>query len=202
VIATEPVDFEWPDGFNFDEPVWLVFGSAVGVKVFFSRLSDLHKSITTSTKIAVIGEKTAMAVAEYGYRVDFVPSEAYGKTLFRELRNRMLQKETAVLYARPEKVNFDPAELLAEHEVRYFPIICYRTVDSSLDEKIVRQLTADDSILFTAPSAVRSYQQQFGKPLPRIVAIGRVTAKEMTRRGWSDISTLPRADIDSVLEFV
>ncbi|MCL2495919.1 MAG: uroporphyrinogen-III C-methyltransferase [Clostridiales bacterium] len=66
---------------------WLLFTSASGVETFFEHRRATNCDIRElgGKKIAVVGERTALALQHYGIRADFVPAVYNGARLAREL---------------------------------------------------------------------------------------------------------------------
>ena len=202
VIATQAIPFSWPDSFKPEDVGWVVFSSAFAVTSFFGRIEELGISLVESTKIAAVGEKTAEALQNRGLHVDHIPSESYGQILFEELAVSVVRPGQSVLYARAAEVNFDPAELFAQHSIRYFAVLCYETVPQKVNAGVVERFSDRDYILFTAPSTVRSYHEQFGPPTAKAIAIGNSTGSEMWKLGWAGFSWLSKPDINLVLEYI
>lgn len=202
LIASIDELFDWPDNLPVKNVDWVVFTSAQGVTSFFRRVEQLRLSLPDRTKYAVVGAKTARALTDLDRVVDFQPSDSYGQLLFEEFVDFIATPTDTVIYARAAEVNYDPAGLFERKGLTYVPIICYRTVSQTVESGSVAQLTNDDYILFTAPSTVDAYQEQFGKPLARPIAIGRSTAAQMNEYGWSGFITMKNADIDNVLEYL
>jgi uroporphyrinogen-III synthase len=202
VIATESVPFDWPANLAAEKIDWVAFSSAVAVASFLNRLQELGVALGENTRVAAVGEKTAEAVELFGHSVSFIPSESYGQALFEELAISIAKSGQVVLYARAEDANFDPSELLADNGVTYHSLICYRTVPRVLPKDAVEGFSGSDYILFTAPSTVRSYHQQFGPPQAKAIAIGNSTSTEMWKHGWTGFSFMAKPDINLVLEYV
>lgn len=202
VIATHPAVFDWPAGFRPEQVDWLVFSSAVGVSSFFDRLEALGIRLADSTRIAAVGEKTAEALADRGSRVDHIPSESYGQVLFEELAVSVVRPGQTVLYARAADVNFDPTEIFAQHGINYVAVVCYETVPQKVNAGVIERFSERDYILFTAPSTVRSFHEQFGPPTAKAIAIGNSTGSEMWKLGWAGFSWLSKPDINLVLEYI
>jgi uroporphyrinogen-III synthase len=202
VIAAQSLPFDWPTDLAPEDIDWVAFSSAVAVSSFLNRLHELGVTLNKNTRIAAVGEKTADAVELFGYSAGFIPSEAYGQALFEELAISVARSGQVVLYARAEDTNFDPAEVLAEHGVAYHSLICYRTVPRVLPKDTVEGFSGSDYILFTAPSTVRSYHEQFGPPRAKAIAIGNSTSTEMWKHGWTGFSFMAKPDINLVLEYV
>lgn len=204
----QPISFELPAGISLDQVDWLFFTSANGVRSFFARFdrasfdSAQGRDADSRTMIAAVGDKTAAALNAAGYVVDFQPTTASGVSLFKEFIESHLNQAGVIVYARAKRVNFDPQELFANTEFTFFPVICYETVSIEVDERVVARLEDKDYILFTAPSAVRTYNEKFGAPTARPIAIGPTTATAMANSGWSEFATMKQPDVDRVLEYL
>jgi uroporphyrinogen-III synthase len=202
VIATQTVAFDWPQNVDPKNVNWVVFSSAVGVTAFFERLKQLGLRLADSTLIAAVGDKTAGALQRFGHTANHVCAKPYGHILFEELAVSIIRPGQTVLYARAADVNFDPAELLAQHDIHYVSVVCYETIPQKVSEGVVQTLSDSDFILFTAPSTVRSYHEQFGPPTAKAIAIGNSTGSEMWKLGWAGFSWLSKPDINLVLEYI
>lgn len=202
LIETSPCDFEWPENLHMTDLDWLVFTSANGVEAFFSGLTRQNRSIKFCTRIAAVGDKTAEAILWHKQKVDFTPDAPYGRSLFEELAGSMLDEEASLMYARGARVNYDPAVLMAKHRIRYFPVVCYETILRPVEKTVVDGLSREDYILFTAPSTIHSYQEQFGRPVAKPIAIGRSTASAMNQYGWAGFITMAQPNVDNVLEYL
>lgn len=202
LISAVALPFDWPQKLDIKQIDWLLFSSANGVNAFLSALTEKSLVLSRNTKIAAVGRKTEKAILSHGLTVDFVPSESYGKVMFNELSEQIDLSGKTVVYARAATINYDPAELLAQKEASYFSIVCYDTKAVSVDRSTVSEFSNNDYILFTAPSTVNSYSQQFGKPLAKSIAIGKTTASEMEVCGWTAASVMREADVEKVLEYV
>lgn len=202
VIATRNIPFSWPEDLKSDTVDWVVFSSAVGVAAFFGRLRELGIELSPAAKFAAVGDKTAEALRELGYSAAHIPAKPYGHVLFEELAASIVRQGQTVLYARAADVNFDPVELFAQHSIRYHALVCYDTVPQKVSEGLVHEFSESDFILFTAPSTVRSYHEQFGPPTAKAIAIGNSTGSEMWRLGWAGFSWLSKPDINLVLEYI
>lgn len=202
VITICDVPFEWPVSLDASDVDWVFFTSANGVQSFFNRLRAVGLQLTEHTQFASVGKKTSLSLEEHGFSADFEPSDAYGQLLFEEAVDSLLEHGDTVIYARGADVNYDPTELFEKRGIHYIPLVCYETASQTVHPETVARLTSSDYILFTAPSAVTAYHEQFGKPLARPIAIGRSTAATMNRYGWFGFITMRSADIDNILEYV
>jgi uroporphyrinogen-III synthase len=202
LIAIQQLRFEWPPRLSTVSPDWVLLSSAAGVSSFLDNLHTHGIALPSTVRYAAIGETTAEAIRANGLDVSFVPSEAYGSVLFTEFLKNVVRVNDIVVYARAVDVAYDPAPLFAEYGIEYIPLICYSAVSNAVDPKVIGGFDRGDYLLFTAPSAVRSYHEQFGNPMMNAVAIGHSTGSEMERQGWSGYTTLPTPEIRRILELV
>ncbi len=202
LITIKSIPFDLPADVSLEKVDWLLFSSANGVEAFFTRVSELGLKKDYHTRIGTVGAKTAEAVYKFGYTVDFIPSEAYGTLFFPEFIDGPYEKGQTVLYARGREVNFDPLPLFMDRQASYVPIVCYQGIANRLEPSTVENLTGNDCILFTAPSSVRAYQQLFGAPKARIIAIGRTTAAEIENFGWPVANIMATPSVDNILEYI
>ena len=199
VIETRPLAFSWPKELAAN-PDWVVVSSAAGVRSFVEGCQTLGRTDYLNFKYAAIGDKTAEALRDLNITPAVISSHAYGEALFEELVARYVQSGQSVLYARGAEINYDPADLLASRQIRYFPVICYETISLKVDKETIDSFSPHDFVLFTAPSAVRTFHRQFGVPKVRTIAMGTTTGAEMMQFGWPNPLLLARPDISTVLE--
>ena len=63
---------------------WIIFSSSNGIKFVDDRLRNLNSSLkecSKKIKIAVVGEKTALTLSDFGIEADFVPPEFVAESL-------------------------------------------------------------------------------------------------------------------------
>tara|TARA_B100000212_G_scaffold292583_1_gene234623 strand:- start:32 stop:829 length:798 start_codon:yes stop_codon:yes gene_type:complete len=63
---------------------WIIFSSSNGIKFVDKRLRYLNSSLkncSKKTKIAVVGEKTAKTLGDFGIKADFIPPEFVAESL-------------------------------------------------------------------------------------------------------------------------
>ena len=63
---------------------WIIFSSSNGIKFVEKRLRYFHSSLkecSKKTKIAVVGEKTAKTLDDFGIKADFIPPEYIAESL-------------------------------------------------------------------------------------------------------------------------
>ncbi|MEE1113786.1 MAG: uroporphyrinogen-III C-methyltransferase [Eubacterium sp.] len=207
---------------------WLVFTSANGIRIFFrtyfGRGGDIRD--LADKKFAVIGTGTADALAEYGIRADFIPTEYISDVFGRELGERLTAPESEgtgdprVLILRA--VNGAPAltEELRKHGVAYTECGIYDTGAIGSAGGGTREEDCD-YLIFSSGSGVRAWAERTGAisanpEMPdctgtessnskasertKVVCIGRSTEEEF--RKYSDRPCLvpEKHTIEGILE--
>jgi uroporphyrinogen-III synthase len=151
---------------------WLVFTSANGVRMCFERLISLgyHVKSIGEVRMAAIGPATAMALEQYGAKVDLVPAqyiaEATASTLIEDARKRGEPLEgKRVLLVRAAEARDVLIHELQRVGVEVDVVAAYRTIGiDKADERgqmILRQLETQelDIVTFTSSSTVRNFMQ-------------------------------------------
>ena len=187
---------------------WLVFTSPSGVHIFFDALfecSDVRA--LGGVKIAVIGQGSKDALAEYGVKADHVPSVFDGETLGRELAE-ILSPDARVLIPRAAIGNRELVEELSKVQgVAIDDIPTYDTLPVTspvIDETSLLEAGEVDFVVFTSASTVRSFAAGLEPmDLSRVnaVCIGKQTqaaAESFGMRTW----TAKQAGIESLADCV
>jgi uroporphyrinogen-III synthase len=200
VVTIHDIPFEWPTQLAEKSPDWILFSSSAGVTSFCNQLERSSVSLPETVRIGTIGKKTTEAAVERGLRVAFQPSQSYGETLFKEFIDTVIQGGETVVYARAIETAFDPASLFAEKNIRYFPMCCYDVRPNAVESSIIESFDPEDYLLFTSPTAVCSFHEQFGVPKMTAIAIGNTTGDAMRQHGWHEHHMLDVPDITRVLE--
>jgi len=202
LTKTQEFPFEWPATIPPNTVDWLVFTSGIAVDAFYRQLGPVESAELKAARIAVIGGRSSQYLVQRGIECDHIASYPAARVLFEELCHELLSSGDIVVHPRPEIVATEPEGLLKIRGIHYVPIVCYRTIASAIDTKVVKTLTPDDFILFTSPSAIRVYHEAFGQPAARPVAIGPTTAASMNQYGWLGFITMKEAHVESILEYL
>lgn len=193
---------------------WAVFTSRHGVLAFMKALKAAQMDLRRLSHIrfAVIGAKTAEALAEYGIYADLISAAETGKALAEELRAELEREQdiSQVVYFKAETAPDSLEAVLA-------PVCSYRTVAAYRNEAadIASQLTETaekterkhfDAAFFSCASSVDRLWDSvdaaalFGKNRTTMYAIGSSTAAALRRRG-ADEPVLPaKADLEAMAE--
>ena len=194
-----PIPFELPKGVSIDSADWLLFTSKNGVDSFFVQS---NQQVPKDIKIAVIGKGTEEAVRKYNYNIAFMPDSSVGKDFFTQFTSTTDLSRKTILYFRAEHILTQPEEYFNTSDCQFHQIVCYKTIECKLPKETLEKFSADDYLFFTAPSAVDSFNRQFGKPKAKIIAIGETTEEAILNIKWEISKRLEKPDIESVLEYI
>jgi uroporphyrinogen III methyltransferase / synthase len=172
---------------------WIVFTSAHGVAVFFSRLHAVGGDARRlgRARLAVIGMATAQALAAHGLFADLVPEAFRGEALGDALAPQVSGRR--VLLPRAEGAREVLANILASAGANVVDVPTYRVRPVTELCGRVRGLLgagAIDAITFTSPSTVRGFHALLDGGAratgdARIACIGPVTAEAARALGWN-----------------
>jgi len=169
---------------------WVMWTSANGVRFFMEHLKQLSLSLPKEMKFAVVGEKTARALKDYGYSADFIPevytAESLAEGMGQEPSVRILLPVGKLardnLGEKLRKIGFSIERL------NVYDTLCNEAIKPRLHRLILDN--AIDVVTFASPSAVRFFlilTQSLDMKLfwQRVVVacIGKVTAEEVEHHG-------------------
>ncbi len=172
---------------------WIVFTSAKGVRIFFDWLCSLGKDgrVFGSARMAVIGNRTAEKLAEFGIKADFVPGSFTSSQLGKGLLGFANREGRKMLLLRSEQASAELAEILQKGgaevtETSVYTVEPRRSDADSLKDKI--KSNEIDWVTFASPSSVRSFFDQVDKDLidsseVKVASIGPVTSGQLKTLG-------------------
>jgi len=127
-------------------------------------------------QIYSIGDGTSRAAGEFGFAQIYTAKNAHGNDFAAEIAPFLKGKK--ILFLRARATASSVGEILRENGVNLMQIIAYENVFKPLKEE--QKPPKNSVIIFTAPSAVRNFTQNFGwDESYKAVAIGLTTAKEL-----------------------
>ncbi|WP_343753710.1 uroporphyrinogen-III synthase [Lentibacillus halophilus] len=141
---------------------WLFFTSVNGVHCFFQLLNfyNIDKAVLAESKLAAVGQKTAKALDEYGYQVDFIPSVYNAETMRNEFNYSNTHTDEHILLIKGNRSRRVLPDWFKEQGIPFEQMEVYETArnDASKDE-LNRQLRYNhpDIITFTSPSSVDAF---------------------------------------------
>lgn len=194
---------------------WLVFTSAIGVKVFFGQMVrqgfDMRRLLGNpkgKVMLAAIGQATAAALKEHGLIADMVPEVYCAASLGAELaeKARVGSRVTIVRAAMGSEELLPP---LKQAGLEVLDVPLYETVyetHEQIREKIKDLFHAGeiDAVTFTSASTVKGFVNALG-PLEyqaiHAVCIGEQTAAQAKKYGFK-LLVSKRASIDGMVELI
>ena len=175
---------------------WIVFTSPNGVRGFFKSFFEKYKDIRClgPSRIACVGKATAAELDRVHIQTDILPDEATGDALAEALLAADNLENLKLLLVTGNR-NRDTLEqrLITDGQAIVDTFTVYETKDadaaSASDIESFREKGAD-AVVFASPSAVESFVSQLsrlkpreGATLPKVVAIGPVTAAAVKQAG-------------------
>lgn len=168
LIETSVRQSQLPD---FDGYGWLIFTSANSADAF----GQLH--VTTTAKMAAVGEKTAEKLIQYGYKVDFVPSTYSADVFVQEFPEVAAGAKCLFIKGSLAKSTIVTMPLQVDEWIIY---------ETALKIENARELSqlAGIIVVFASPSAVKAYKEAGGNfNAIRTAAIGHVTEQSIITSG-------------------
>ena len=175
---------------------WAGFTSVTGVTALFELLAESGRDVRElgAAKIAAIGKATADALRAHGLRVDYVP-EIYDGV---HLAEGLAERGGKVLMFRAKSESDDVGAAFRNYGIDAEHVCIYR-IDSV---QLVHIPKFSDIIIFTSASTVRGFCENSTMRNVKAVCIGRQTADEALRLGFTGVVIAEQADIDSLVKAV
>ena len=166
---------------------WFIFTSQSGVQAFHEKMKRYNvDSSFFRAKIAVVGSKTATAMEEIGFTVDFVPNTFSADVFVQEFPS-VISSEDNCLFIRGNLAKTTISDGLV-NLVNIWTI--YETVELEENiEQVKKTLKGGHncSIIFTSPSTVEAFHHRIGKDTGydrfTICAIGHITKNYLNSLG-------------------
>ncbi len=132
---------------------WLILTSANAVKVLSDHITS--GSMPPSLKLAAVGPKTANAMSQLGWRVDFVPERYVAEAILPGLGNLAGLR---VLLARGDLARPELPEGIRDRGGQVTDLLVYRTLPASADAEGLEKIRGGVDILtFTSSSTVHNF---------------------------------------------
>jgi uroporphyrinogen III methyltransferase / synthase len=174
---------------------WVLFTSRNAVRFIAERLAELDCALCcsgqSSPRVAAVGESTAEAARQKGWRVDCVPQKQDGESLARELHESLAGRR--VLLPRSDRADDRLAISLEKSGANVREVVAYLTLaPESFDGAIAERLLQGnvDWVVFASPSAFHNLSHGLGdkevvalSSRVHFLAIGPTTAKAMRAAG-------------------
>ena len=195
LIKTVPINFDFSH---------IVFTSANGVKIFFEYLQKSKTDIRTlrDTKFAVVGKKTADALASYGIYADMVPQIHSGLELAR-LMCEKCSKNDNILLIRAENGASTIPNILSENNVNFTDMHLYKTeTDNTKQELLNLCLNDTDYVILSSGSAAMAFSEMADTSNVKLISIGNETTKSAEKCGLKIYKTADNATAESIIDCI
>jgi len=187
---------------NFSD---IVFTSINGIQAVFANNANAIAASFQDKRIAVVGEKTANTLKEYGLQADIIPKEASQHGLIKAYQEQGLPQ--SLLFFRAEDGSDTLLECLQSQNVKTQLITAYRSIcPTESNTEILAMLennTIDASLLGSSKTA-QHYLQRIGNlelaNRPALVAISQQVADAADKLGLKVQIIAKHANFPSMLE--
>lgn len=191
---------------------WLIFTSANGVNYFFSRLEQagLDSRALFGKQICAIGSGTALALAKFGIKADFVPGEYRAEGIWACIKDHVQPGDKVLLPRAAEARNLLPDEL-QKAGIETVVVPAYETVIGEADGEALQKALAQgniDAVTFTSSSTVKNTVQLLGDKAAdllnktKIAAIGPITADTCKEQGLQVTAVAEKYTIEGLIDAV
>ena len=205
IIKTVPVNYEKLSGIDLSDYTYIVFSSASGVNIFFDYLAKLKIDTRTFSgiKFAVIGAKTAEALANHGIYADCVPELSDSSALAAVLREELTEKDN-VLLLRAEEASLVIPQMLESKGIPFLDFALYRTeTDFSKREALGVYANETDYIILSSGSAARAFSEMIETQISaKFISIGAKTTEEAKKYGIEIYKTAKTASAEGIVECI
>ena len=192
---------------RIDSYHWLVFTSSNAVEAVLNRIAVARVPIAHSrAKIAAVGQTTAAALENAGFKVDYVPEKYVAESLVETFPDDVEAKR--FLLARAETARDVIPAALRAHGATVDVVDAYRNgIPASAPEDLSRALILPlDGAAFTSSSTVSHLAQtarSAGVPFPfpgvRAISIGPVTSQTLRESGWPPAAEANPHDVPGLI---
>lgn len=163
---------------------WVMFTSQVTVREFHHLMDANGIKWSGTTRRAAVGKKTARAMGELGWRVDFVGDVADAVSLAEQFAQENKGQIGKVLFPCGQAAGNDLEAGLAPAVLEMERLVCYDMIPHPQLTSVIRGLPDPDAIVFTSPQAARFLLKE--RPLSKdtlAVSIGPATSEALLSLG-------------------
>lgn len=186
---------------------YVVFCSHNGVQSFLGRVFDTGKDLRqlSGSKIAVVGEKTALSLAQYHIRADIVPENFRAESLAQTVANEVQGKR--VLIVRASRGRDVLAESLSRSGANVTQLTAYQHRDvETLDPLIAEMASAGQIhwITLTSSASAESAARLFGENMNqmKIATLSPVTSSQVRQLGFDVDAEADPYTMDALAECI
>ena len=203
LIKTVPINFDLFSKADIAHTTYSIYKCKC-VKIFFEYLQKSKTDIRTlrDTKSAVVGKKTADALASYGIYADMVPQIHSGLELAR-LMCEKCSKNDNILLIRAENGASTIPNILSENNINFTDMHLYRTeTDNSKQELLNLCLNDTDYVILSSGSAAKAFSEMADTSNIKLISIGNETTKSAEKCGLKIYKTADNATAESIIDCI
>jgi uroporphyrinogen-III synthase len=180
---------------------WIVFTSPRAVRFWSETLLESGYTLPVETRVACMGERTSEVAEQDGYSVDFRPREPGTDGFLAGFEKANRGGSVLIPAAEGGRPKLKDRLKQVGFEVSWVPL--YRTTARADlgDALSAEDLNATDAVVFTSPSSVDAFLDQFSLPdSVQVLAIGGFTGRHLEQRGFVRPRLLPNGDFSRIGE--
>lgn len=185
---------------------WVFFTSKNGVDCFVQH--DDYANALNHCHIAAVGSKTAQALEEFGYTVDFIPSTYNAEVMAKEFLTTY-ETTKPVLFVRGVLASPILLDAFTKAGRPFYCLEVYETkTNDAMKQSLHSQLTevAIDYLTFTSPSAVDAFMELVDQPKPfnqlPTVCIGTTTERKALEHGFTETIVPDQFTIEGMIRAI
>ena len=188
------------------EDDYLVFTSSNGVRAFFWNLYELSGYDARSIgrcKIAAIGEKTVVALREFGIKADVVSKAQNGADLASTL-NKHVENDSILWWLCSNKTS-EGFENHLSANIRLEKIVCYSNEEVNVEDPkaLNNEIRGCDAAIFTSGTNAKFAAKNFRDILPaEILSIGPTCSMQIEKEGLVVSKEAKKASYRGIMEII
>lgn len=187
---------------DLTERDYLVFTSRQAVCAFCWNLREQKKDlrILGNARLAVVGQKTAQALRDFGLTPDLIAEKQTGEGLGEQLARQVDPYSKVIWLCAARTGNGLEQALTGKCEL--LKVVCYENVSgqTELSQNELEQITGCDGVFFTSASNVERTIQTVGTGLPkRIYSIGKACSEKLRSMGITEYVEAAEPSYESLI---
>lgn len=189
---------------------WIIFTSQITVLQFANLMDEHGSAFSPQNRLAAIGAKTARAMKEQGWKVDFVSDVPDARSLSEAFKAYLSDTSDSDSNSRPH-ILF-PCSAKASHELESAAekggfdldrLVCYDTIAHPDLKQSIGAQPQPDIVVFTSPSAAEFLLAESSlDPETAVVSIGPATTEYLLSRGFPLVWEAANRSMEGLAEVI
>ena len=192
---------------RLDRFATIVFSSRNGVRFFLERLLATGRDVRHlgGARLAVVGKRTAEALAEFHLRADVVPDDFRAESLADALSCDVRDREVLVVAASRSKETLP--DRLRDAGANVTQVVCYEHTDVPEPDPRIRDAVESgkiDWITVTSSATARNLERWFGDAIrrARIASLSPITSATLRDSGFAVDAEADPYTMESLVEAI